>query len=157
MHMWLALHAHRQVHPQQYTLIIRHAQEACRVLKGWIQGTGVESAEAKESPKQVRTAARKVKGKTATVRAVAAATRKPKAPKASKVIPITPKRPRSTYVTPSFPCHFQFVAATGSDPSQEVESQPVLRVEKDVTLMRKASRRIASLMSMQTSLGLRSC
>lgn len=156
MHMWLALHAHRQVHPEQYTLIIRHAQEACRVLKGWIQGTSVESAEAKKSPKQVRTA-RKVKGKTATVRAIAAATRIPKAPKASKVVPTTPKRPRGKYVTPSFPCHFRFAAATGSDPSQEVESQPVLRVEKDVTLMRKASRRIVSLMSMQTSPGLCSC
>jgi hypothetical protein len=156
MHMWLALHAHRRVHPQQYTLIIRHAQEACRVLKGWIQGTSVESAKAKESPRQVRTA-RKEKGKTATVRAIAAATRKAKAPKTSKVVPITPKRPRSKYVTPSFPCHFQFIAATGSDPSREVESQPVLGVEKDVTLMRKASRRIVALMSMQTSLGLRSC
>ena len=156
MHMWLALHAHRQIHPQQYTLIIRHAQEACRVLKGWIQGTPVESVGSKESPKQVRTV-RKAKGKTASVRAVAAATRKPKAPKASKVVPTTPKRPRGKYVTPSSLYHFQPCAAAGSDPSRMVESQAVLGTEKDVTLMRKFSRRIVSLMSMQTPLGLRSC
>jgi hypothetical protein len=53
----------------------------------------METAQVKESPKQVRTA-RKAKGKTASVRAVVAATRKPKA---SKVAPSTPKRPRSEY------------------------------------------------------------
>ena len=93
--MWLALHAHRQVHPQQYPLVIKQAQEAHHVLKGWIQGTVTEIAQVKESPKQVR-AARKAKGKTASVRAVAAATHKPKA---SKVAPTTPKRPRSKYAT----------------------------------------------------------
>jgi hypothetical protein len=92
--MWLALHAHR-AHPQQYPLIIKQAQEACRVLRRWMQGTPMETAQVKESPKQVR-AARKGKGKTASVRAVAAATRKPKA---SRVAPTTPKRPRSKYAT----------------------------------------------------------
>ena len=95
MHMWLALHAHRRVHPQQYTLIIQHAQETCRILRRWIHGTPVKNAESKGSPHQVRTV-RKAKGKTASVRAVAAATRKPKA---SKVAPTTPKRPRSKFVT----------------------------------------------------------
>ena len=93
--MWLALHAHRQVHPQQYTLIIQHIEETCRVLRRWIHGTSVKTIESKEPPQQVRTA-RKAKGKTASVRAVVAATRKPKA---SKVIPTTPKRPRSKFVT----------------------------------------------------------
>jgi hypothetical protein len=93
--MWLALHAHRQVHPQQYTLIIQHIEETCRVLGRWIHGTSVKTAESNEPPQQVRTA-RKAKGKTASVRAVAAATRKPKA---AKVVPTTPKRPRSKYVT----------------------------------------------------------
>ncbi len=93
--MWLALHAHRQVHPQQYPLIIKQAQEAYHVLRRWIQGTPKETAHVKESPKQVR-AARKAKGKTASVRAIAAAARKPKA---SKVVPTTPKRPRSEYAT----------------------------------------------------------
>jgi separase len=95
MHMWLALHAHRQVHPQQCSLIVQHAREACRILRLWVHGTPERTAEAKESPKQVR-AVRKAKGKTASVRAVAAATRKPKA---SKAVPTTPKRPRSEYGT----------------------------------------------------------
>lgn len=93
--MWLALHAHRQVHPQQYTLIIQHIEETCRVLRRWIHGASVKPAESKESPQQVRTT-RKAKGKTASVRAVAATTRKPKA---SKVVPTTPKRRRSKFVT----------------------------------------------------------
>lgn len=95
MHMWLALHAHRQVHPQQYTLIIQHIEETCRILRRWIHGTSVKTAESKGPPQQVRTA-RKAKGKTASVRAVAAATRKPKA---AKAVPTTPKRPRSKFVT----------------------------------------------------------
>jgi hypothetical protein len=58
----------------------------------------METPKVMESPKQVR-AARKGKGKTASVRAVAAATRKPKA---SRVAPTTPKRPRSKYETTNF-------------------------------------------------------
>ena len=152
MHMWLALHVHRQVHCQQYTLIVQHAQEACRVLKRWIQGTSVETAEPKASPKQVRTA-RKAKGKTASVRAVAAATRKPNAP---KVVPTTPKRAHSMYAAPTSR-RFQLALAPGSDPSQGAESQAVLRVEKDVTLLRKTSRRIVALLSMYAFHRLRSC
>lgn len=95
MHMWIALHKYRQALPQQYPLIIQHAQDAYRVLRGWIYGAPRETAQVKESPKQVRTA-RKAKGKTASVRAVVAATRKPKA---SKAAPTTPKRPRSKYAT----------------------------------------------------------
>lgn len=151
MHMWLALHVHRQVHPQQYTLIVQHVEEACRVLKRWIQGTSVEIAEPKVSPKQVRTA-RKAKGKTASVRAVAAATRKPKA---SKVVPTTPKRAYSMYAAPTSR-RFQLALAPGSDPPQGTEPQAVLRVEKEVTLLRKTSRRIVALLSMYAFHRLRS-
>jgi hypothetical protein len=148
--MWLALHAHRQAQPQQYPLIIKEAQEAYRVLRKWLQGTPMETAQAKESPKQVR-AARKGKGKTASVRAVAAATRKPKA---SRVAPTTPKRPRSTYVTTiSFRC-LQLVPTLESDPSQESGSPAKFKTEKDVALMWKSSRRIVSLLSTVTFLGL---
>lgn len=88
--MWLALYAHRQA---QYPLIIKQAQEAYRVLRRWIQGAPIETAQVGESPKQVR-AARRAKGKTASVRAVAVATRKSKA---SRVVPTTPKRQRSKF------------------------------------------------------------
>src|SRR6266702_2234485 len=93
MHMWLALHAHRQVHPQQFTVITHRAQEACRILRTWIHGNTAENAEAKSSIKQV-SAARKARGKTASARAVASATRRPKV---SKLPPTTHKRPRGRY------------------------------------------------------------
>ena len=126
MHMWLALHAHRQVHPQQYTLITQHAQEACRILKRWIPGTPVETAKPKESPKQVR-AARKAKGKTASTRAVAAATRKPKA---SKVVPVTPKRPHGKYATRnSFRCH-QLRLSQGPTRLRRLSRRPLLEPRK---------------------------
>lgn len=32
-HLWLALHAHRRQDPQQGEYIIRHVDEACRILK----------------------------------------------------------------------------------------------------------------------------
>jgi separase len=92
MHMWLALHAHRRAHPQQFTVITHHAHEACRILRTWIHGNPAGNAEAKSSIKQVG-AARKAKGKTASARAVASATRRPKASK----LPTTPKRPRGRY------------------------------------------------------------
>ena len=95
MHMWLALHAHRQAHPQQFTVITHRAQEACRILRTWIQGVTAENVEAKTAIKQA-SAARKARGKTASARAVASATRRPKA-KASK-LPTTPKRPRGRYL-----------------------------------------------------------
>jgi hypothetical protein len=104
----------------------------------------------KESPKQVRTT-RKAKGKTATVRAVAEATRKPKA---SKVAPTTPKRSRSEYETTNSLRCLQIVSTSGSDPSQEAGSLAKSKVEKDVVLIRKSSRRIVSLMSTPTFLGL---
>jgi hypothetical protein len=148
--MWLALHKYRQVLPQEYPLIIRHAQDACRVLRRWIYGTPVETAQVKELPKQVRNA-RKAKGKTASVRAVAAATRKPQA---SKVAPTTPKRPRSEYATTNSLRCLQIVPSSGSDPSQEAGSPAKSKVEKDVALIRKSSRRIVSLMSTPTFLGL---
>lgn len=149
--MWLALHAHRQAHPQQYPLIIKEAQEAYRVLRMWIQGTPMETAQVKESPKQVR-AARKGKGKTASVRAVAAATRKPKASRV--VAPVTPKRPRSKYATTNFLRFLQLVPTTESDPSQESGSPAKFKTKKDVALMRNSSRRILSLLSTATFLGL---
>ena len=93
MHMWLALHAHRQVHPQQYTVITHRVQQACRILRTWIYENNVENAEAKSSMKQV-SAARKARGKTASARAVASAARRPKA---SKLPPTTPKRLRGRY------------------------------------------------------------
>jgi hypothetical protein len=93
MYMWLALHAHRQVHPQQFSVITHRVQEACRTLKTWIYENIAENAEAKSSMKQV-SAARKARGKTASARAVASATRRPKA---SKLPPATPKRPRGRY------------------------------------------------------------
>jgi hypothetical protein len=110
----------------------------------------METAQVKESPKQVR-AARKGKGKTASVRAVAAATRKPKA---SRVAPTTPKRQRSKYATTSsFRC-LQLVPTSESDLSQESGSPAKFKTEKDVALMRKSSRRIVSLLSTATFLGL---
>jgi hypothetical protein len=148
--MWLALHAHRQVHPQQYPLIIKQAQEAYRVLRRWIHGIPMETAQVKEYPKQVR-AARKGKGKTASVRAVAAATRKPKA---SRVAPTTPKRPRSKYATTSSLRCLQLVPTSESDLSQESGSPAKFKTEKDVAVMRKSSRRIVSLLSTATFLGL---
>jgi hypothetical protein len=148
--MWLALHAHRQAHPQQYPLIIKQAQEAYGVLSRWIQGTPMETAHVKESPKQVR-AARKGKGKTASVRAVAAATRKPKA---SRVAPTTPKRTRSKYATTYSLCPLQPVSTSESDPSQESGSPAKFKTKKDVSLMRKSSRRIVSLLSTVAFLGL---
>lgn len=93
MHMWLALHAHRQVHPQQFTVVTHRAQEACRILKAWVHGNATENAEAKSSVKQV-SAARKARGKTASARAVASTTRRTKASK----LPSTPKRPRGRYL-----------------------------------------------------------
>jgi hypothetical protein len=99
MYMWLALHAYRQAHLQQYAMIIQHAQKACDILRTWIHGNSVEIADAKESPKQVK-AARKAKGKTASTRAVAAATGRSTA-KASKSIPTTPKRPGSRCPNPA--------------------------------------------------------
>ena len=144
--MWLALHAHRQAHPKQYPLIVKQAEEAYRVLRRWIQGTPMETAHVKEYPKQVR-AARKGKGKTASVRAVAAATRKPKA---SRVAPTTPKRPRSKYATTKSLRCFQFVPASESDPSQESGSPAKFKTEKDVAFTRKSSRRIVSLLSKAT-------
>ena len=148
--MWLALHKYRQVLPQEYPLIIQHAHDACRVLRRWIYGSPMESAQVKESPKQARTA-RKAKGKTASVRAVAAATRKPKA---VKVAPTTPKRPRSEYaIIDSLRC-FQLMPTSESDPLQEARSPAKSKVEKDVALMRKSSRRIVSLMSTPTFLRL---
>jgi hypothetical protein len=141
--MWLALHAHRQAHPQQYSLIIKQAQEAYRVLRRWIQGTPIEAAQAKESPKQIR-AARKGKGKTASVRAVVAATRKSKA---SRVAPTTPKRPRSKYPTTNSLRRLQLVPTSESDPFQNSGSPAKLKTERDVALMRKSSRRIVSLLS----------
>ena len=148
--MWLALHAHRQVHPQQYTLIIQHIEEACRVLRRWIHGTSVKTAESKEPPQQVRTA-RKAKGKTASVRAVAAATRKPKT---AKVVPTTPKRTRSKFVILHSFVFSNLCRLPESDPSQD---PAVLRVERDVTPIPKSSRRIVSLLSMHASMELRSC
>jgi separase len=124
MHMWLALHAHRQVHPQQCTLIAQHAREACRVLGLWVHGTPERTAEAKGSPKQVR-ASRRAKGKTASVRAVAAATRKPKA---SKAVPTTPKRPRSEYETLNSLRCFRLTRLSGSQSSRVAESPAVLKV-----------------------------
>ena len=94
MHMWLALHAHRQVHPQQFTVVTHRAQEACRILKSWVHGKATENTEVKSSVKQV-SAARKARGKTASARAVASATRRPKASK----LPSTPKRPRGRHYT----------------------------------------------------------
>jgi len=146
MHMWLALHAHRQVHPQQCTLIVQHAREACRILGLWIYGTPERTAETKDSPKQVR-AARKAKGKTASVRAVAAATRRPKA---SKAVPTTPKRPRSKYGTLSPLRCFQLTRLSGTHPTRVAESPTVLRTGKDIALARKTCRRIVSLLSMPT-------
>jgi hypothetical protein len=150
MHMWLALHKYRQVPPPQYPLIIQHARDAYRVLKGWIHGTPRETTQVKESPKQVRTA-RKAKGKTASLRAVVAATRKPKA---SKAAPTTPKRPRSKYATTNSLRCLQLVHTSGSDPSQETRSPATSKAEKDVAIMRKSSRRIVSLMSAPYFLGL---
>lgn len=149
--MWLALHAHRQAHPQQYPLIIKEAREAYRVLRMWIQGTPMETAQVKESPKQVR-AARKGKGKTASVRAVAAATRKPKASRV--VAPVTPKRSRSKYATTNSLRFLQLVPTSESDLFQESGPPAKLKSEKDVALMRKSSRRILSLLSTATFPGL---
>ncbi|KAI9509013.1 peptidase family C50-domain-containing protein [Russula earlei] len=137
MHMWLALHAHRHVHPQQYTLITQHSQEVCRTLRMWIQGTPGRTPEVKESPKQVR-AARKAKGKTATVRAVAAATHKPKT---SKVAPTTPKRTRSKHPIPN-----SLPIVSNSHASQSPTP------EKAVALTGKTSRRILSLINMMIHL-----
>ena len=153
MHMWLALHAYRQAQPQQYPLIIEQAQEAYRVLRRWIQGTPMESAQVKESPKQVR-AARRAKGKTASLRAVAAATRKSKA---STVAPTTPKRTHSKFAaTHSLRC-LQHVPTSEPDLSQESGSPAKIKTEKDLALMRKSSRRIVSLLSTATFLGLCDC
>jgi hypothetical protein len=104
----------------------------------------------KESPKQVR-AARKGKGKTASVRAVAAATRKPKA---TRVAPTTPKRPCSKFATTNSLRCFQLVPTSESDPSQESGSPAKFKTGKDIALMQKSSRRIVSLLSTATFLGL---
>jgi hypothetical protein len=110
----------------------------------------METAQVKEYPKQVR-AARKGKGKTASVRAVAAATRKPKA---SRVVPTTPKRPRSKYATTNSLHCLQLVPTSESDLSPESGSPAKFKTEKDVALMRKSSRRIVSLLSTATFLEL---
>lgn len=125
MHMWLALHAHRQVHPQQFTVVTHRAQEACRILKTWVHGKATGNAEAKSSIKQA-SAARKARGKTASARAVASATRRPKASK----LPSTPKRPRGSHV------------------SQTAESLVKMKAKEDLTLTHKNSRRLISLMNM---------
>jgi len=148
--MWLALYAHRQAHPQQYPLIIKQAQEAYRVLRRWIQGTPMETAQVRESPKQVR-AARRAKGKTASVRALAAATRKSKA---SRVVPTTPKRQCSKFATTNSLRCLQLVPNSEPDLSHESGSPAKCKTEKDVALIRKSSRRIVSLLSIATSLGL---
>jgi hypothetical protein len=142
MHMWLALHAHRQVHPQQFTVVTHRAQEACRILRTWIHGNPTENAETKNSIKQV-SAARKARGKTASARAVASATRRPKASK----LPSTPKRPRGKYLDSTF----VFMSPTtvlGSHVSQTAESPAKLKAKEDVSLTHKNSRRLISLMSM---------
>jgi len=108
------------------------------------------TAQVKESPKQVR-AARKGKGKTASVRAITAATRKPKA---SRVAPTTPKHPRSKYTTTNSLRCLQLVPPSESDLIQEFGSPAKFKTEKDVALMRKYSRRLLSLLSTATFLGL---
>ncbi|KAI9438648.1 peptidase family C50-domain-containing protein [Lactarius indigo] len=130
MHLWLALHAHRRVHPQQFTVITHHIQEACRILRTWTDGNTAGNAEAKSSIKQV-SAARKARGKTASARAVASATRRPKA---SKLSPATPKRRRGSHV------------------SQTEESPAKLKAKEDLVLPHKNSRRLISLMNMAINL-----
>ncbi|KAI0298727.1 peptidase family C50-domain-containing protein [Multifurca ochricompacta] len=130
MHLWLALHAHREVHPQQSTVIIQHARETCRILRTWIHGKPTETAEVKQSPHQV-SVARKARGKTASARAVAATTRRPKT---SKLIPATPKRTRK------------------SDVLLKAKSPAVSKAEVDVMLTRKSTRRLISLINMVTHL-----
>lgn len=109
----------------------------------------METTQVKESPKQVR-AARKVKGKTASLRAVAAATRKPKA---SRVAPTTPKRPRSKFATTDSLRCLQLVPTSGSNPSQESGSPSKFKIKNDVSLMQHSSRRIVSLLSAATFIG----
>ena len=140
--MWLALHAHRQVHPQQFTVITHRVQEACRILRTWISKNSAENAEAKNPVKQV-SAARKARGKTASARAVASATRRPKT---SKAPPTTPKRPRGKYF------HSTLViisneSVLGSHASQTAASPAKLKAKEDLVLSHKNSRRLISLMS----------
>ncbi|KAH9026737.1 peptidase family C50-domain-containing protein [Lactarius pseudohatsudake] len=130
MHMWLALHAHRQVHPQQFTVISHHVQEACRILGTWIHGNTAGNAEAKSSIKQV-SAARKARGKTASARAVASTTRRSKA---SKLPPATPKRRRGSHV------------------SQTEDSPAKMKAKEDLILTHENSRRLISLMNMTINL-----
>ncbi|KAH9171315.1 peptidase family C50-domain-containing protein [Lactarius sanguifluus] len=130
MHMWLALHAHRQVHPQQFTVITHHVQEACRILRTWIHGNTAGNAEAKSSIKQV-SAARKARGKTASARAVASTTRRSKT---LKLPPATPKRRRGSHV------------------SQTEESPAKMNAKEDLILTHKNSRRLISLMNMTINL-----
>jgi hypothetical protein len=153
--MWLALHAYRQVHVQSHTIIIQHAQEACRILTTWINGNSMEIAEVKESPKQVR-AARKTMGKTASIRAVAAATRKSKA-KGSKPSPATPKRPQSMYPNSTLSVVSNLRMPSASDLSRQGVLPVTPKAKTDSAATRKNSRRIVPLMSMPAFLKLRYC
>jgi hypothetical protein len=141
MHMWLALHAHRQVHPQQFTVVTHRAQEACRILKTWVHGKATGNAEAKSSIKQA-SAARKARGKTASARAVASATRRPKASK----LPSTPKRPRGRHLHLTL-VFISLTSVLGSHVSQTAESLVKMKAKEDLTLTHKNSRRLISLMS----------
>ncbi|KAF9456116.1 peptidase family C50-domain-containing protein [Collybia nuda] len=51
VHLWLALHAHRRVDPEQNTLIKHHSDAACRILKGVVDTPSHKPAQ-KSSPKQ---------------------------------------------------------------------------------------------------------
>ncbi|KAH9945510.1 peptidase family C50-domain-containing protein [Amylocystis lapponica] len=95
LHLWLALHAHRQGHVQPSSLILSHAEEACKILKAMLSIGPRPSLPKAKSPKQFAIA-KKSAARTAT--GARGAPSRSRVPKAVKVVdpPVTPK-PRAAF------------------------------------------------------------
>ncbi|OBZ78082.1 hypothetical protein A0H81_02757 [Grifola frondosa] len=89
LHLWLALHAHRQGQGNDSTVIIEHAATACKIVRSALLASPRQSLPKTASPKATAPAKKRIARTTSSSRSAAT---KSRGSKASKIaVPVTPK------------------------------------------------------------------